>query len=78
MAEESGGDRHSRAFSPDLITDPAEKAKREARNGLRQFDAGIEIIETHLDPERPFKLRASTVLGPHRVALDGISAYAGN
>jgi hypothetical protein len=57
-------DRHSEALEVDLISDPAIKAQQEARNGLRQFDAAIEQIETWLQPERPFKLRASAILSP--------------
>src|SRR5258708_26523 len=33
-------DRRSRAVEVELITDPDEKARQEARNGLRQFDDG--------------------------------------
>ena len=71
-------DRHSEALQAELITDPRELAKHEARNGLRQFDAVIEMIEGFLDPERPFKLRLSHILQLHRIALDGISSYARN
>jgi len=76
MSEEQ--DRHSKAFDAELITDPDEKAKAEARNGLRQFDAVIELTEYFLQPERKFKLRPSHLLHLHRIALEGISAYAGN
>lgn len=78
MTDGSDGERHSEALSADLITDPDEKARREARNGLQQFDTVIELIEDWLQADRPFKLRASTILQLHRVALDGLSAYAGN
>lgn len=71
-------DRHSHADSAQLITDPKEIAEREALNGLRQFDAGMDVVDTYLDPERPFKLRLSLILDLHRYALEGISAYAGN
>lgn len=71
-------DRHSKALQAELVTDPQELAKREARNGLRQFDAVIEMIGAFLDPERPFKLRPSHLLHLHRIALDGISSYARN
>ena len=81
MADEKGGEqqRHSVAFSADLVTDPQKRAEQEARNGLLQFDAGMRIVEEWTsDNSRKFKLRPSLVLGLHRVALDGISAYAGN
>lgn len=75
MSEEA--ERYSRALDAELITDPDEKARREARNGLRQFDSVIEQVEYWLQPERHFRLRPSTVLNLHRMVLDGISAYAG-
>jgi Fic family protein len=78
MTSDESQDRHSKALEAELITDPNERARREARNGLKQFDAVIELIEYFLQPERPFKLRPSHLLHLHRVALEGISAYAGN
>jgi hypothetical protein len=70
--------RHSRALEPDLIHDPQLKAEAEAKNGLRQYDLGIRIIETAIERGTgDFKLRPSTILGLHREALMGISAYAG-
>lgn len=79
MVDEAGGDRHSRAASPELITDPDKKAEREARNALRQFDTAVLLIDDWLlNPKRPFKLRPSLVQQLHRVALDGLSAFAGN
>ncbi|HST09854.1 MAG TPA: Fic family protein [Terriglobales bacterium] len=76
MSEEQ--DRHSGALDAELIADPEERAKREARNGLKQFDAVIELIEYFSEPQRKFKLRPSHLLHLHRTALDGISSYAGN
>jgi Fic family protein len=70
-------ERHSRALEVELITDPEEKARVEVSNGLKQFDAVAALIETHLDPQRPFKLRPSTILSIHREALKGISSFAG-
>lgn len=71
-------DRHSRAFEADLIADPEARAKAEARNGLRQYDAVIEMVDYWLQPDRPFRLRVSAILHLQRIALEGISAYAGN
>jgi Fic family protein len=71
-------DRHSKAFDAELISDPEALARQEARNGLRQFDAVMEMVDYFLDAERPFKLRPSHLLHLHRTALEGISAYAGN
>jgi len=70
--------RHSSALEADLITDADEKAAQEARNGLRQIDAVTEIVESYTEPDRPFKLRLSVLLHLHRIALEGISSYAGN
>ena len=72
------GDRHSVAESPALLTDPDEIARREAENGLRQFNLALEIIRTHVkDAERPFRLRSSVVLRLHKAALDGLNQLAG-
>ena len=59
-------ERHSRAIEVDLITDPAERTRQEARNGLRQFDEVVEQIQYSLQPERqPFSLRPSVILSLH-------------
>lgn len=70
--------RHSAAEDPELVGDPAERAQREAANGLRQFDQGLQTIEQFVrDPERKFRLRPSLILDLHRAALEGLSPYAG-
>jgi Fic family protein len=72
-------DRHSKALEPELITDPDEKARVEASNGLRQYDQVYELVRHWTLPENPsFKLRLSTILGLQRTALEGLSLYAGN
>jgi Fic family protein len=70
--------RHSKALEADLISDPDERARAEARNGLRQFDLGIKIVEDALAKGREYRLRPSVVLALHRTALEGINAHAGN
>ena len=70
-------ERHSKALEIELISDPQEKARREAENGLRQFDEVIEQANYWLQPEHPFKLRPSAILSLHRRALEGISSFAG-
>ncbi len=70
--------RHSKAKDAELITDPDELARKESFNVVQQFRAVSDMVETFLQPERPFKLRPSHLLHLHRAALDGISAYAGN
>lgn len=78
MNDRDGGDRSSEAASPLLITDPDELAKREAENGLRQFDAVVGLVERYLAEHWTFKLRLSVILGLHRDALLGIHPLAGN
>jgi len=71
-------DRHSQALEPELITDPEEIARQEAKNGLRQFDLAVEQIEYSLQPERqPFRLRPSAVMALNRRALEGLTKFAG-
>jgi len=70
-------DRHSEALEAELVADPEEKAHREAKNVLRQFDSAVEQIEFWTQPERTFKLRPSAIMGLNRLALDGLSSYAG-
>lgn len=69
--------RDSRALEPQLVVDELRKAEIEALNGLRQYDAGMEVVRSTLDG-RPFRLRPSLVLMLHREALQGLSMYAGN
>ncbi len=71
------GDRHSFASEAEIITDPELKAQQEAQNGLKQFALVTEMIESYLDPERPFRLRPSHLLGLHRAGLLGLTGYAG-
>ena len=72
------GDRHSIAQHPHLITDPDEKARREAENGIRQFYLATDIIREHIhDRERPFGLAPRHILQLHHAALEGIDTFAG-
>jgi fido (protein-threonine AMPylation protein) len=75
MADET---RHSRALDAQIITDPDKLAHKESFNVIEQFRAVADMVETYLQPDRPFKLRPSHLLHLHRAALDGITAYAGN
>lgn len=70
--------RDSKALEPELIKDPQARAEAEARNGLRQYDAGIRTIQTALERSQQFRLRPSLVLALQREALAGISLFAGN
>ena len=71
------GQRHSKALDAELIKDPIKNAEAEARNGLRQYDYGIQIVQQAIE-RHSFKLRISLILGLQREALAEISAYAGN
>jgi Fic family protein len=77
MAHEPIEKRDSSALEPQLIADPQARAEAEARNVLRQYDAGIAAIQSGLE-RRSFKLRPSLILALHREALTGISMFAGN
>jgi fido (protein-threonine AMPylation protein) len=77
MDDPSAGDRKSKAASPELVQDPDERARREVDNGLRQFDNVVALIEQYRDEKRQFKLRPSIIVSLQRVALDGISSFAG-
>jgi len=71
-------DRHSVAEAASLLQDPDEIARREAENGIRQFDLALDLIRSFVkDPDRPFRLRSSMILNLHRAALDGLHALAG-
>jgi Fic family protein len=74
----SDGDRHSEAEQPSLIVDPIEEARRESENAVAQFDRVLDLIDEVARDGRPFRLRASMMLDLHRIALDGLSHYAGN
>lgn len=71
-------ERHSVAETAALLSDPDEIARREAENGIRQFELSLEIIRSFVkDRDRPFKLRANTILQLHHAALDGLHPLAG-
>ncbi len=71
-------ERHSIAAQPSLITNPIEEAQRESENALTQFDRVLDMIDEVVRDGRPFRLRTSMILDLHRLALDGLSQYAGN
>jgi Fic family protein len=70
--------RDSKAEEPPLIEDEIERAEREAENAVRQFDGVLDMIDSVERDERPFRLRVSMIQHLHRLALDGLSRYAGN
>jgi Fic family protein len=72
-------DRHSDAEEPSIIANDDERAQREAENGLRQFDTTVQMALDWIEnPDRQFRLRPSAIQRLQRVALDGLSSYAGN
>lgn len=56
---------------------PAHHAPREIENGFRQYARCLELVEYHLDPERPFALREATILDLQSLAVEGIESDAG-
>ena len=70
-------DRHSVAQRPEVIESEADRAPVEAANALRQFDAVLDEIDKVARDGRPFRLRLSMILTLHRIALEGLSSFAG-
>jgi Fic family protein len=70
--------RHSVAEEAEIVADPHLRAELEARNGLRQLDLGIRIVEDALAKGQGFKFRPSMIQALHREALAGLSSFAGN
>jgi Fic family protein len=74
----SSEDRHSVADAPEIIADSDAIARQEAENGIRQYNAAMDVVRNHVnDAERPFKLRPSQILMLNREALAGIDRMAG-
>ncbi len=71
-------DRHSEAEPATLIADPVEEARRESENAVAQFDRVLDLVDDVVRGQRSFRLRTSMILDLHRIALVGLSAYAGN
>ena len=74
----SDSQRHSIAADPTLVGDPDEIARRESENAVAQFDRMLEMVDEIARGTRSFRLRTSMILDLHRIALNGLSAYAGN
>ncbi|WP_298913500.1 Fic family protein [uncultured Algimonas sp.] len=72
-----GDDRSSQAEAPKLLDDDSEIARREVENGFRQWEATLAEIETELERGGAYRLRLSTILALHRLAVDGLEAFAG-
>ncbi len=75
--EEKQPERESKPLLEELPTDPAEIARREARNGLLQFDRVRALIDQVLGSKRRFSLRLSIVLELNRIATEGTNNFPG-
>lgn len=72
----TGADRSSEADEPELVKDEAERARIEAANALRQFDAAMIELRTWLS--RPVRrLKPSDISDLHRILMERLSEYAG-
>ena len=70
--------RNSVPDEPELVADPVSKAEIEARNGFRQFDLGMHMVEDALAKGHDFRWRPSLIQSLHREALQGLSKFAGH
>ena len=71
-------ERHSEIDDLEIIKDPAELALAEARNALRQFDIGMEILDGWIGKNAGrFQIKPSQVLTLNRVVLEGVSRWGG-
>ena len=83
MSDSNGANerRHSKADEPDFIADADARARAEAANGLRQFDAGKSAAQEALDQmasgDYRFRLCPSLIMKLHREALQGVNRLAG-
>jgi Fic family protein len=69
-------DRSSEADEPYLLTDAQSIARKEAENTLQQFDAAMTELQAWIG-NPGYRLRPSTILKFNRIALEGLSKYAG-
>ncbi len=69
--------RQSQAEGANIVADKAERAIREAENGLRQADRVLDYIDEVERGSRPFRLRTSLILDLHRIAMEGLEVFAG-
>ena len=63
MDQEPKVERESKPLVTDLLSDPDEIARREARNALRQFDAAVKIVDDALESNASFRLRPQALAG---------------
>lgn len=61
------------------VLSPGDIALLEARNGLRQFNRVVQLIDAAIAPSAPvFRLRPSTIMGLNRFAVDGLMVAPGS
>ena len=66
----TGERRDSVGVAATLLDDPTEIARREAANAFRQYDAVRDLIDEVARDGRSFRLRPSTILTLHKLALE--------
>lgn len=71
------GQRHTISEVVQVDTDPDVIAAREASNAIDQFDTVLKLIDDAVQGGRPFRLKPSTILSLHRIALNGLNPMAG-
>ena len=69
--------RKSRPERDELVTDPDEKARIEAENGLRQTKLVIDSIDEQLERNGQFFLKPSLICTLNRFAIEGLSELPG-
>ena len=74
MTEES---RESRPERLAAVSDPKERARIEAANGLEQADAVFNVILDAVRAPDAFRLRPSLIYRLNRLAVRGLTEYAG-
>ena len=77
MPDDRDQQRKSKPKRLAIDSDPRRIARREAENGLRQFDLVIETVERALASGERFKLRPSFLQSLNRIAVEDISELPG-
>lgn len=70
-------ERRTQGDEPDLQLTEAEKARIEALNGLRQFDAAMAWVDRVVNGGEPFELNSVRICELNRFATEGVSPTAG-
>jgi Fic family protein len=68
------GDRDNQQ---DINPETRRIAQIESDNGFRQYDYGLDMIRTFLEPERPFSLQPSHIPELQKIAVEGIERFPG-